>query len=76
MTLQVDIPDSLARQANERAARLQVSVDPVVAAALVTQLSAALGRGWTCPETSAQKQIEHPQRLAPVADLPRLTRAQ
>jgi hypothetical protein len=44
MTLQVDIPDSLARQANELAARQQVSVDQVVAAALVAQISAAATR--------------------------------
>ena len=34
MTLHVDIPDSLVRQANELAERQHVSVDQVVAAAL------------------------------------------
>jgi hypothetical protein len=41
MTLQVDIPDSLVRQANELAERQHVSVDQVVAAALSAQISAA-----------------------------------
>lgn len=44
MTLQVDIPDSLVRQANELAERQQVSVDQVVAAALTAQISAAPAR--------------------------------
>jgi len=44
MTLQVNIPDSLARQANELAERLRVSVDQVVAAALTAQIAAAPAR--------------------------------
>jgi hypothetical protein len=44
MTLQVDIPDSLVRQAGELAERQHVSVDQVVAAALVAQISSAPGR--------------------------------
>ncbi len=44
MTLQVNIPDSLARQANELAERQRVSVDQVVAAALTAQISAAPAR--------------------------------
>ncbi len=44
MTLQVDIPDSLVRQANELAERQHVSVDQVVAAALTAQISAAPAR--------------------------------
>jgi len=41
MTLQVDIPDSLVRQANELADQQKVSVDQVVAAALSAQIAAA-----------------------------------
>lgn len=41
MVLQVDIPDSLARQVADLAARQQVSVGQVVAAALTAQVSAA-----------------------------------
>jgi hypothetical protein len=44
MTLQVDIPDSLVRQANELAERQHVSVDQVVAAALSAQIAAAPAR--------------------------------
>ena len=44
MTLQVEIPDALARQASELAARQHVSVDQVVAAALTAQISAAAVR--------------------------------
>lgn len=44
MTLQVNIPDSLARQTNELAERQRVSVDQVVAAALTAQISAAPAR--------------------------------
>jgi hypothetical protein len=44
MTLQVDIPDSLVRQANELAERQHVSVDQVVAAALSAQISSAPAR--------------------------------
>jgi hypothetical protein len=44
MTLQVDIPDSLVRQAGELAERQHVSVDQVVAAALAAQISSAPGR--------------------------------
>lgn len=44
MTLQVNIPDSLARQANELAERQRVSVDQVVAAALTAQIAAAPAR--------------------------------
>jgi hypothetical protein len=41
MTLQVDIPDSLVRQAGELAKRQHVSVDQIVASALVAQISSA-----------------------------------
>jgi hypothetical protein len=41
MTLQVNIPDSLVRQANELADQQKVSVDQVVAAALSAQIAAA-----------------------------------
>ena len=41
MVLQIDIPDSLARQVADLAARQQVSVSQVVAAALTAQVSAA-----------------------------------
>ena len=44
MTLQVNIPDSLARQANELAERQRGSVDQVVAAALTAQIAAAPAR--------------------------------
>ncbi|MEK7676706.1 MAG: hypothetical protein AAB676_12820 [Verrucomicrobiota bacterium] len=44
MTLQVNIPDSLLRQTAELAARQQVTVDQVVAAALSAQVSAAATR--------------------------------
>ena len=44
MTLHVDIPDSLVRQASELAARQQVTVDQVVATALAAQISAAAAR--------------------------------
>jgi hypothetical protein len=44
MTLQVNIPDALLRQATELAERQQVSVDQVVAAALSAQVSAAATR--------------------------------
>jgi hypothetical protein len=44
MTLQVDIPDSLVRQAGELAERQHVSVDQVVAAALAAQISSAPSR--------------------------------
>ncbi len=41
MTLQVDIPDSLARQVADLAAKQHVTVNQVVAAALTAQVSAA-----------------------------------
>ena len=44
MTLQVDIPDSLVRQAGELAARQHVTVDQIVASALAAQISAAATR--------------------------------
>ena len=44
MTLQVNIPDSLVRQAGELAERQHVSVDQVVAAALTAQISSAPAR--------------------------------
>ena len=44
MTLQVNILDSLLRQATELAARQQVTVDQVVTAALSAQVSAAATR--------------------------------
>ena len=44
MTLQVDIPDSLVRQANELAAQQKVSVDQFIAAALSAQISASATR--------------------------------
>ena len=44
MTVQVNIPDSLLRQASELAERQQVTVDQVVAAALSAQVSAAASR--------------------------------
>ncbi len=44
MTLHVDIPDLLVRQANELAQDQHVSVDQVVAAALSAQISAARSR--------------------------------
>ena len=44
MTLQVDIPDSLVRQAVELAERQRVTVDEIVAAALSAQISAAPAR--------------------------------
>jgi hypothetical protein len=44
MTLLVDIPDSLVRQAGELAEQQHVSVDQVVATALAAQISAAPGR--------------------------------
>lgn len=44
MTLQVNIPDSLLRQATELAARQQVTVDQIIAAALSAQISAAVAR--------------------------------
>lgn len=44
MTLHVNIPDSLVRQANELAERQHVSVDQVVAAALSAQISSAAAR--------------------------------
>ena len=44
MTLQIEIPDSLAKQTSELAARPDTSVDQVVAAALTAQISAAATR--------------------------------
>lgn len=44
MTLQVNIPDSLVRQAGELAERQHVTVDQVVAAALTAQISSASAR--------------------------------
>ncbi len=44
MTLQVNIPESLFRQTTELAARQQVTVDQVVAAALSAQISSAAAR--------------------------------
>ncbi len=44
MTLQVDIPDSLLRQASELAVRQKVTVDQLIAAALSAQLAAAAAR--------------------------------
>lgn len=44
MTLHVEIPDLLARETAELAARQHVSVDQVVATALAVQISAAASR--------------------------------
>ncbi len=44
MTLQIEIPDFLAKQTSELAARQHTSVDQVVAAALTAQISAAATR--------------------------------
>ena len=44
MTLQIEIPDSLAKQTSELAARQHTSIDQVVAAALTAQISAAATR--------------------------------
>jgi hypothetical protein len=44
MTVQVNIPDSLLRQAAELAEQQQVTVDQIVAAALTAQVSAAATR--------------------------------
>ena len=41
MTLQIDIPDTLVRQANDLAARKHVTVDELVATALTAQISAS-----------------------------------
>ncbi|MST94160.1 MAG: hypothetical protein EXS33_02615 [Pedosphaera sp.] len=44
MTLQVNIPDSLVRQAGELAERQHVNVDQVMVAALTAQISSASTR--------------------------------
>ncbi len=44
MTLHVEIPDSLVKQASELAARQHITVDQVVATALAAQISAAAAR--------------------------------
>ena len=44
MTMQVEIPESLALQVAELAAEQQVSVNQIVAAALTAQISAATAR--------------------------------
>jgi hypothetical protein len=44
MTLQINIPDSLVRQARELAERQHVSVDQVVATALTAQIASAPAR--------------------------------
>ena len=50
MTLSVTVPDAVYRQISELAARQQVSVERIVAAALVEQLS-----GWTRVEQMAKR---------------------
>ncbi len=50
MTLNVTVPDPVYRQIAELAARQQVSVEQIVAAALTEQLS-----GWTRAEQMAQR---------------------
>lgn len=44
MTLQLNIPDSLVKQAHELAERQHVSVDQLVATALTAQISATASR--------------------------------
>jgi len=51
MTLNVTVPDTVYRQIAELAARQQVSVERIVAAALAEQLS-----GWTRVEQMAERQ--------------------
>jgi hypothetical protein len=50
MTLHVTVPDSLYRQITDLAARQQVSVERIVAAALAEQLS-----GWARVEQMAEQ---------------------
>jgi hypothetical protein len=50
MTLNVTVPDAVYRQMAELAARQQVSVERIVAAALAEQLS-----GWTRVEKMAER---------------------
>jgi hypothetical protein len=64
MTLQVDIPDSLVRQASELAERQHVSVDQVVAAALSAQISSAAAR----PSISERAQRVNWQRVDEILD--------
>lgn len=44
MTLRVDIPESLLKQATELAARQQVTVDQIIASALAAQINASITR--------------------------------
>jgi hypothetical protein len=64
MTLQVDIPDSLVRQAGELAERQHVSVDQVVAAALAAQISSAPSR----PSIAERAQRVNWQRVDEILD--------
>jgi hypothetical protein len=52
MTLSVTVPDTVYRQIAEMAARQQVSVERMVAAALAEQLS-----GWTRVEQMAEPAV-------------------
>ncbi len=64
MTLQVDIPDSLVRQAGELARQQRVSVDQVVAAALTAQISSAPTR----PSITERAQRVNWQRVDEIID--------
>ena len=72
MTMQVNIPEPLARQVAELAAAQKVSVDQIVAAALTAQVSAAP----SCPNIRERAQKVNWQKvdeiLARVPDRPPL----
>jgi hypothetical protein len=71
MTLQVNIPDSLVRQANELAERQHVTVDQVVAAALSAQISSAPARPSIAERAKRANQQRVDEILARVpANLP------
>jgi len=70
MTLQVDIPDSLVRQANELARQQCVSVDQVVAAALSAQISAAPARPSIAERAKRANRQRMDEILARVPNVP------
>ena len=70
MTLQIEIPDSLAKQTSELAARQHISVDQVVAAALTAQISAAATRPSVAERVNWRKVDDILARVPNVPPLP------
>ena len=64
MTLQIEIPDALAKQTSELAARQHVSVNQVVVAALTAQISAAATR----PSVAERAQRVNWQKVDEILD--------